>query len=183
MRLFIALPISNEIKKEILEKTATLKNSNLPISWVNNKNLHITLKFLGEAKNREKIIELLSDIKFFPFKLTFKKTFSFFTKNGYIKTVVLKTDNSKNLNLLFEKIDNSMLYAGFLKEKKHFTPHLTIGRVKKELTLPEGEKLFKRIDLQKLEQTIDTFQLIKSELTPNGAIYTILKEFKYETYK
>ena len=83
---------------------------------------------------------------------------------------------------LQERLEAALVPLGFASEARSFTPHITLGRVR-----PEGQA----IDKQNLAQAVTSTQfeattplevkavvLIKSQLTPSGAIYTRLDEVK-----
>ena len=77
---------------------------------------------------------------------------------------------------LQKKVDLSLI--DLFNPEKRFMSHITIARVKK---VTDKEKLLKKIDDTKLEDVkfkINTFYLMKSELTDDGPTYTILKKFE-----
>ena len=60
MRLFIAIPISEDIRSKISELQKELKSkvSGEKIRWINPQSIHLTLKFLGEV-DKEKVEQIL----------------------------------------------------------------------------------------------------------------------------
>jgi len=113
-----------------------------------------------------------------PFTITFKDTGVFPNKN-YIRVVWIGIHKSDKLKAIAGNIDESLSKLGFKKEKREFSAHLTIGRVKTarnmELLLKKIEE-FSNFDFGK--QDIISIKLKKSDLTPKGPIYTTLKEIK-----
>ena len=89
-------------------------------------------------------------------------------------------DQGGQLVRLQNQIEKEMANLGFEEEKRAFSPHLTLGRVrsprgKDELVkylLDERERVFGEIN-------VDRVILFKSELKPTGAVYTVLKEFSF----
>jgi len=89
-------------------------------------------------------------------------------------------DQSGQLVKLQNQIEKEMSKLGFEEEKRKFSAHLTLGRVrspkgKDELVkylLDERERVFGEIK-------VDRVILFKSELKPTGAIYFALKEFLF----
>ena len=58
IRCFVAIEIQNELKTKIDDYILTLKQIAPKIKWINAKNLHLTLKFLGEIPQ-----ELLTQVQ------------------------------------------------------------------------------------------------------------------------
>ncbi|MFA6506783.1 MAG: RNA 2',3'-cyclic phosphodiesterase [Treponemataceae bacterium] len=50
MRIFIALPLPDHFKQKLINQTALLRERRKDLRWVPEKNLHVTLAFLGELK-------------------------------------------------------------------------------------------------------------------------------------
>jgi RNA 2',3'-cyclic 3'-phosphodiesterase len=178
IRLFIAIEIhaSKKIKDLINEVEKTGINAKL----VEPENLHLTLKFLGDTdkeltgKIEETIKKSVADIK--PFEIILKNI-GVFPNQDYIKVVWIGVENIEILKDIAEKIDTKLQKIGFKKEKRPFSAHLTIARVK---SAKNKEKLiqlinkYQNIELQKIK--IDKITIKQSTLTPKGPIYTNLKE-------
>ena len=60
MRTFISVELPDEVKKNIAELVNELKDASAGVKWVEAKNLHITLKFLGWVEDRK--IDELTDL-------------------------------------------------------------------------------------------------------------------------
>lgn len=167
MRCFIAVPIPDGVKKSIFNYLNRIKGTQSGIRWVKEKNIHITLRFLGETK--EDIIDEIEEI----IKNASKGCASFnieLVGTGYFPSArrakviwIGIEDGKEELLKIFEELECRIVNLGFKKERP-FHPHLTIGRVKgpRPLNLPDFEKhLF----------TAKEITLYKSTLTPSGPIY------------
>jgi 2'-5' RNA ligase len=179
-RGFIAIDV--KATEFILKFLQEINNLNADIKTVEPQNIHITIKFLGDVQ-QDKIDEIEQIIKDSvtntdPFTITFKDTGVFPNKN-YIRVVWIGIHKSDKLKAIAGNIDESLSKLGFKKEKREFSAHLTIGRVKTarnmELLLKKIED-FSNFDFGK--QDIISIKLKKSDLTPKGPIYTTLKEIK-----
>ncbi|MFB0526159.1 MAG: RNA 2',3'-cyclic phosphodiesterase, partial [bacterium] len=53
MRTFIAVGISSEVREKIAQIQAELRKGEPDVKWVEPKNVHITLKFLGEVSEEK----------------------------------------------------------------------------------------------------------------------------------
>ena len=76
---------------------------------------------------------------------------------------------------LQKRIDRSLVPLGFTPEKREFSPHLTIGRVRDKATLGERTDLGKMIESLRIDRassfSVDSVSLMRSTLTSTGAIY------------
>lgn len=168
MRLFIAADF-NELKDYFtgLQKQLPESRSTLP------KDFHLTLKFLGEVEDSkvEKIREALRKIKFKPFEAKVTKIGYFAPK--FLKVVFVDVDNE--ISKLQSEIE-SKLEAMFKKEA-NFHPHLTIARIKFVNDKKKYIEALNKIKTEEKKVKIDSFQLIKSTLTPEGPVYEVVEEY------
>jgi 2'-5' RNA ligase len=179
-RGFVAVDIP--VFPKILDIVNEIKNSGANIKLVEPKNIHITLKFLGDTE--EELIDKIEDIikkstedtNHFDIKL---KSSGVFPNQNYIKVVWIGLENTENLEKISSKINEESSKLGFEREKRKFSPHITIGRVR---SAKNKDKLLQIInkyqDVEFADLTIDSIKLKKSELTSKGPIYTTLKEVK-----
>lgn len=189
MRLFIAVDFPEKVRDEILNSTKSLRKQFPEVAWTKKENIHLTIKFLGNINSKlkdDKENELLEKIKqgiekssvgIEPFELVFEKL-GFFDREQLI--IWLGAKANPQLSLLIERLDKEMEKLGFAKERRLFTPHITIGR---------GKHLEQKV-LQRIEQVMNTEQfvlpeaftvsaihLMNSTLTSKGPIYTELTKF------
>jgi RNA 2',3'-cyclic 3'-phosphodiesterase len=179
-RGFIAVEIP--ICENLLAFHTKLENLHLKMKLVDLKNIHITLKFLGETKIEhideiEKIIKnAVQNIQ--PFSIQLKGT-GVFPNSNYIKVVWIGISESSLLSTIAASIDNQLTPLGYKKEKRPFSPHLTIGRIK---YLNRKHDLLAVLDSYKdnlfSNVCIDHILLKKSTLTPKGPIYETIREIK-----
>ena len=176
MRLFIAIDLSKEAKQEI-EALKQEFNTIKGLRFVDKKNIHITLKFLGEVDDKKvkKIINFLDNIKLTPFKLALNKI-GCFPDERRIKVLWVGTEPIEPLRRLKQQITKKL---PDFKEDYGFKSHITFARVK--FLLPEDEKKIIEIlankQVKKKEFDVKKFVLYKSILTPKGPEYEVVKEF------
>lgn len=133
LRTFIAVKI--EPQPELLRLVKHLKKTfeNEKIKWVEENNLHLTLKFLGDTSplQVEQVKELLlktgENFSSFHFDL---KGIGFFKRNRQPNVLFANIDKKDFLKQLASEIDVKLANLGFEKEKRDFNPHLTLGRIK-----------------------------------------------------
>ncbi|MBN2543619.1 RNA 2',3'-cyclic phosphodiesterase [bacterium] len=183
IRSFIALGIPEETQKLIYNKiSGELISLPLKISWVKHENMHITLKFLGDItidqvdKIKESLDILVKDHSRLSLSLGKVGTFG---SRSFPRVLWLNFEGDIiQLTDLANDVIKSCTKLGFEKEKRKFSSHLTLGRIRK----PDNAAfLYQKIE--KLAIPVHGFLgeyvlLMKSTLTPQGAIYEELAKYK-----
>ena len=177
MRVFVAVEISND---KILKDIQTFqKNVQIDVKPTKIDQIHFTLKFLGEIDESkcEQVKDTIKKISFSSFDLSLKGVGGFPNlKNPRVIWIRIDENGVEKLTTIVNEIGIKLTSLGFENDKK-FKPHLTIFRVKKKIENVSNE-------LQKFStysfgrQVISEVKLKKSELTPNGPIYTDLMVVK-----
>jgi 2'-5' RNA ligase len=187
IRSFIAIELKN---KDTIEKinsfSQRLKQNQPKFKIVEPKNLHITMKFLGNIPEHlpPKIYVILQ--KEINEKLFQGKTLKYVLKGAgqFNKFSVIWIRIIGNIQFL-QKVKDTIEERLFneLKierdKRKKFKPHLTIGRLKKDRINYKTFDIFKKLinenkDLEFGEFPIYKVKLKKSQLTPSGPIYSDL---------
>jgi len=172
MRTFVAIEVNN---KDVLNSIHKIQAElNIKAKPVELHNMHFTVQFLGEVSEDmvRKISGALSSLEFSPFPISFA-SIGVFPKPSFPRVIWIGTNDGVNeLEKLAEMIRLKLSQLGFNPDKK-FKPHVTIFRVKNKI---EGisDKLEKFSSYYFGKQTVSEIKLKKSELTPNGPIYTDL---------
>jgi len=130
MRIFLGIPISEEIRSKIEKIQLGLTDLGTGINLVQPENLHYTLKFFGEVEE-SKIIEVKEILKSIgwgnKFNVRVKKV-GVFPNENYVKVVWLGVENDAEMKELSQKIEDKLgkqFPADF-----EFSAHLTLARVK-----------------------------------------------------
>ncbi len=179
-RGFIAVDIC--VFPRLVEFGKEIKKTGANVKLVEPENIHITLKFLGDAEEEqideiERIMkDAVKEINSFHIQL---KGAGVFPNQNYIKVIWIGIEHGEEIATIAHKIDEQFSRLGFKKEKRGFSPHLTVARVKsaknKEKLLQIIEK-YKDVELGDIE--INSIKIKKSDLTQKGPIYTTLREIK-----
>ena len=188
MRVFIAIDIDEQIRRALGDLQNELRNKvdikKSDVKWVNPDNIHLTLKFLGEIKDQEAVDvcnitkEVASRHENFELAL---ETVGYF--GGRIARVlwVGTGQNSDNLLQLQSDLEQQLASAGWPRETRKFSGHLTLCRVRnskagaKLAQMTEGYKDFKLGTI-----SADSVSVYQSQLTPKGPIYTVLGNYKLQ---
>ena len=70
MRLFIAIPFPNSMLFSLKQLQASLKKCGLKGRYSIEENLHLTLAFIGEYDDPEKVLDVMSDVDFEEFPIS-----------------------------------------------------------------------------------------------------------------
>lgn len=179
MRVFLAIELPKGLKKKIFTFSQEIAKD-YDIKLVEEKNLHLTLLFLGkiseEQKRRikeglgglgeaRKIVLKLGKVEIFPDK-------------KFPRGVWIKVEGEKEkLFALYKKIIDLLLKAGIRLEKKQmrFSPHITLGRIRKGKKL---EGLEKSEGLEEQEFNVEKVTFFQSQLSSQGPEYIKIGEFE-----
>jgi 2'-5' RNA ligase len=181
IRTFIAIKIPEDIRNQIVKLQSGLRGVGGKISWVKPENIHLTLKFLGETD--ENLIENISEkleqvvLSFNQFEVSVKGVGAFPNfRRAKVFWVGTKAD-SNILGELAQKIDREMNEFGYMLERRQFSAHLTIGRVRDNRGIEQVINKLQQVENFTLGKfLVKEVLFIKSELTRQGPIYTLLKK-------
>jgi 2'-5' RNA ligase len=187
IRAFIAVELPSGLKNELAELETQLKKASPPVvKWVDPNSIHVTLKFLGEV-SEDSIEELMLAIEeaaqgILPFQFEVRGVGAF---PNLERPQVLWTGVKGELDKIAQlqkRIESNTEQLGFPRESRVFSPHLTMGRVRDEAGPNERRRLGKLLAdttftaLHNID--VDAVNLMKSQLTLGGAIYSCIGSVK-----
>ena len=180
IRIFLAVTLPDEIKSALADVSRKLQTSGADFKWVRPENYHITVKFLGDVKPEilDAIIgcvkSALQDIQ--AFSINISGTGSFMKHGAPCVIWVGMQQDSGQLGVLSDKIDDLLSTLGFEKENRAFSAHITLGRVR---SARGAEKLCDLLvatkDISIGFMKINGISIMKSDLKPDGPVYNILQ--------
>jgi len=186
-RIFVAINLPGDIKKEL--GSYAEKYPELPAKWASKDNLHITLEFLGNLTNEE-VGEVCVTVKEVvkrhgDFSLNINKICYAGVRPGsdigltprIPRMIWAEGEKSKELSALREDLENSLLEkVRFVPENRIFAPHITLARINawewKSIEPEERPEINENIDLL---FTVESIDVMESEMKKDGPIYTILE--------
>ncbi len=191
IRSFIAVELPNDLRAELKRLQAKLKmDEPSGVRWVNPDGIHLTLKFLGDvAVDRidevtmamETAVQGLSS-----FNLEVKGLGAFPNLSRVRVVWVGLGGELDKLAQLVERIESNVSPLGFPTEPRPLSPHLTLARVGDKALPDERQKLGQIVASTKFEARsaieVKAVNLIKSELTPQGAIYSRLSSVELKSW-
>lgn len=180
IRSFVAFDLESEsVLEKLTQVQAQLLATEADLKLVEAKNIHLTVRFLGNitANSIEKIFECMRKVRFSPFEV---KVFGVgaFPDVRYPRVVWAGiTEGADKMRDIFSQLEPCFQGLGFAADPKGFSPHLTIARVRSGRNKAELAKLIN--DITSYEFGIvraACLRLKRSELTSKGPIYSTLKE-------
>ncbi|MFQ5997333.1 MAG: RNA 2',3'-cyclic phosphodiesterase [Dehalococcoidales bacterium] len=187
IRSFIAIELPDEIKKALAQLQAQLKaGKQSPVKWVDPYSIHLTLKFLGNIA-ADKTSEITAAIEkaaqgISPFQLEVKDL-GVFPNFRRVRVVWVGVSGEvAQLSQLQQRIESNLAPLGFAAESRAFTPHLTLARVREQASPAEQQNLGQLIASTRFEGvyrfSVDSINLMRSQLTSEGAIYSRISSVK-----
>ena len=182
IRAFFCVELEEELKTRLDAITQKLKRVPVKASWVRAENLHITLKFLGDVEEgfipqleeaaREALAQSPIDGEV---HWTLDRLGAFPSPDRPRVVWVGSTREPRELAELAARLEEALEPLGFSPEGRGFVAHITLGRVKERppsanvLELARALQDYPAFDL---EARVTGLTLMRSNLTPQGAVYT-----------
>jgi 2'-5' RNA ligase len=175
MRTFVAVFPPLEVRREALS-WAKRRSSDDRVRWTSPENVHLTLKFLGnvEAEAFGSIRAALGEVcaQHAPFDAALAELGAFPSARRAKTLWIGAGEGSDRLRSLAADVDNALAPLGFVREKRPYVPHLTLGRARGRplhLNLPSGAEVA-RFRVRRVE-------LAESRLAAEGATYRTVGGF------
>lgn len=179
MRLFIALNLPKKEREKIHRAARPLREEELPVSWIDPQNFHVTLKFLGHVRpdRLEGVQGAMARVAEAtpPFKTTMGG-FGAFPTIRRPRVIWLGVSANPELRCLKQDVEWALGDHGFEPETRAFHPHLTLGRA----DASDGAGAFRGLDelaarlrFKGLLQ-VRTIDLMRSHLSREGARYSVV---------
>ena len=183
IRAFIAIELPAEIQENLDQISTQLKQrlNDLPVRWVPGKNMHLTLKFLGDVSvaNIGMLQEVLQTeaaaVRSFEFSVG---TIGAFPNAQRPRVVWIGIEAPPELAALQASLENHLARLGYSREERPFSPHLTLGRVSRSASSTEVRQIGEAVQSCRVgflgAACVQEIHLYKSDLKPGGSVYTCL---------
>ncbi|HVO85314.1 MAG TPA: RNA 2',3'-cyclic phosphodiesterase [Syntrophobacteria bacterium] len=184
IRSFIAIELPDEIRRALGGVQGQLKRDLVGVRWVHPGSVHLTLKFLGEI-HPEQVQPIAAAAKGVvqdepPLNLGVSGLGAFPNpRRPRVIWVGLQGDVER-LGGLQARLEEALEPLGFPAEHRPFRPHLTLGRVKDPRRPPDLTRALADVTVP-ICNSFDVHEILvyKSDLRPNGAIYTKLQHLPF----
>jgi RNA 2',3'-cyclic 3'-phosphodiesterase len=183
-RLFVAIKIKPDavFLEQFREMKDALKHE--PVKWVEEHNIHITLKFLGETDEAlipsigKALDETARSTKAFRFSL---EGLGIFGSNYNPRVLWIGIKPYETLAGLMDNVHSSLELQGFERDRQNLVPHLTLGRIK----FLKDKKLFREVidefrDISSSPITAAGMILFESILKKEGPEYRMIQAHSFQ---
>lgn len=178
IRAFVAVEIPDDVKDEVGRLISHFSRQNLPVRWVGRNNLHLTLVFLGEnppefiENVKKQFARTAAEIRAFSMSL---KGLGVFPNERSARVIWLGIEQGREeVTLLAQQTLRRLVTIGFIPEKRPFSAHLTIGRVR--APIPDARSVISRPYASRAFPVTELV-LFQSHLKPTGPVYERLGQY------
>jgi 2'-5' RNA ligase len=182
VRCFLAIELPDDARRHAARVQTALRVHFPDASYPRAENLHVTLKFLGEAGDRQVALlcESMRHIKVDGVLELAAERMDFFPNRSLARVIVASMAGSEGIvSALHVAIEQRCRKLGFDAENRKYHPHITLGRASPGV--PEAVQ-------QRLRDVAagvwpgprfmaGEFVLLHSELSPKGSRYIKLASF------
>lgn len=189
LRTFIAIELDPEVRDALSRAQGKLKRGapDGAVKWVNPESIHLTLKFLGDtpvskvSKVADAMAAARDGLSAFDLSIEGRGCFPNCRRPRVI-WVAVKDQSGGTLARLQGAVERLVSPLGFPTEERGFSPHLTLGRIARNVS-PAAEaavgKLVQDSVIEQIaKQRVTAVSLIKSDLRPTGPVYYTLATAK-----
>ena len=180
VRTFVAFRLPGDVQRLIGDLVERLHVPGLKVRWVEPENLHLTVKFLGEVPTDrlDSVFGAVEDacrgVRAFRLSLD---GVGAFPNLRWPRVVWVGLGSGRDeAERLAASVEDRLADAGFAREDRSFKAHVTVGRVKERS--PLAGTLGERIAAERLAFEgigVHSVEVMKSQLTRQGPIYTVQK--------
>ena len=182
IRTFIAVNLAEALRERMAQVQQELRATMADVKWVASEGFHMTLKFLGnvDAEAMDHVVQAASDSLqgVPPAPITFRGV------GAYPRVAAPRvvwsgvTQGGEQLVAIAERVEQAMEKLGFERERRPFSPHLTLGRVRTPRQPELSEAIQRLREVEMGSMTVEAVHVMRSQLTPKGAIYSVISEIK-----
>lgn len=181
MRAFIAIALTPEIHQRLDEVAASYRKQlgSTSVRWVAAKNIHLTLKFLGDVSlNNLDILTKMLETEVaghHPFEISVGSSGAF-PGIRRPRVIWVGVEAPAELAAVQSGIENVVARLGYAGEERPFSPHLTLGRVSRSASAADIHQISQVLESTKVSflgaACVREICLFRSDLHPTGAVYT-----------
>lgn len=157
MRLFIAIQLSRPMKNALINVQNEMYDYGVRGNFTREKNLHLTLAFIGEYPDPQPVLDALAGVSFSPFDMALDGLGCF----GDLWWSGM--EDSAPLQAVVRRIRRALADHGIPFDRKRFVPHITLIRKAR------GQVPAMQVD--RVSMTVDTVSLMRSDRGHSGMIY------------
>ncbi len=184
IRAFLAIQPADDVLRALKDLQRELGDVGADVRWVSPDAMHLTVQFLGDVREQEipeierGLREQFASVE--PFDLECRGLGVF--PNWKRPRVVWIGLHGDGLNAVAESAETVLSPLGFPPEEREFSPHITIGRIRSARGWESLGRALKEHGERSIGTSrIDHATLYRSQLRPDGAVYTPLLTLPFRT--
>lgn len=180
IRLFVAVNLPSASRERIAADSLPLREAAPSVAWIRPPLLHLTLKFIGEQE--ERLVPLFAEAcvgaaaHARPHRLAFAAYGAFPNLRRPHVVWLGISAGGEQLTRIAADLDAACETLGVARDTRPFRPHLTLGRVKRDLSKQESRALAQAARSASSEEVVmvESIDLMRSDLGQAGPAYTVL---------
>jgi len=178
LRLFVALNFPLQVRQDLWQATAPLRDRGLPVKWVRAEGIHLTLKFLGDVPEgrdgelRAALGRAAAGARALTVELG---GFGVFPEVQRPRVLWVGIRAEPALEILQHQVEREFAALGFPTEARAFCPHVTLGRTAREARPRDFTGLEAALERLRYDASVvvDALDLMQSTLQSGGAVYNV----------
>ncbi len=178
VRLFVAIQPGRETLSSMEGALGALKQASWAgkIRWTPVENIHLTLKFIGDAREEhlncltDRLARTASESPCFSIGLN---PVMWIPSRSKARVIAAGVSPSADLERLADEVDAAVSGCGFPKDRRRFKAHVTLGRCR-EL---DARRWSIPADFSGIALKVCSMDLMQSILSQHGAVYRCLRSF------
>lgn len=164
MRLFIAINLSDAMKDALSSAQEEMYGKGVRGNFTPRENMHLTLAFIGEYPDKEKVMDALSSVTFSSFTISL-------TGMGCFRDLWWAgMEESAPLAAVVRRIRRALAENDIPFDRKRFSPHITLIR--------KASGMIPGIQVEKVSMPVERISLMRSDRGKRGMIYTEIGEIR-----
>ncbi len=174
IRLFVSVELPGEIRERLGALCCDVPGAR----WSEPDSLHLTVRFIGEVEGHvfEDICDVLGTVRAEPFDLRICGV-GHFPPRGAPRMLWAGLGPSEDLGLLRGRVDAALARVGVAPERRRFSPHITLARLRATPTRAVGSFLSTHGRLEAGPFRVDRFWLFSSKLSSRRAVHRVEAEY------
>lgn len=167
-RLFVSIELPDDVKLALARLSGDVPGAR----WLEPDEMHLTVRFIGEVDGLvyDDVLAALDEVRVAPFELALRGV-GHFPPRGEPRILWAGLERSDELRLLHDRVESALVRAGVEGERRKFSPHVTIARLKGTPSRAVGSFLAMNGLFRATPFTVHEFHLYSSSLGAKRAVH------------
>jgi len=167
-RLFVSVELPDGIKQSLGRICDDVPGAR----WLEADEMHLTVRFIGEVDGVvfDDVVHALDDVRLPPFELALRGV-GHFPPRGEPRVLWAGLERSAELKTLHDKVESAVVRAGVEPERRKFSPHVTLARLKGTPERAVGGFIALNGLYRSEPFAVDEFHLYSSRLSAKRAVH------------